>query len=209
MPAAVGLVIGYGLFTTLCFGYWKIANPRHNLLCSTVTFIIVPHNRRSTEITISRNTEYVIGHRDAPRVPKRVPGGILMSSPWPLLSFSLAFAIFRLSQYPLKQRKGTRTALMCVQINGRLTKIPILRNTENTIVAVIAKRNIIKTKSDVTESLKQRIMLLLGSPVAAPVPINRAISANHCRAILSMQLTVLAPVLCTIGFSERRPIVSV
>jgi hypothetical protein len=98
---------------------------------------------------------------------------------------------------------------MCVQINGRLTKIPILRNTENTIVAVIAKRNIIKTKSDVTESLKQRIMLLLGSPVAAPVPINRAISANHCRAILSMQLTVLAPVLCTIGFSERRPIVSV
>jgi hypothetical protein len=57
MPAAVGPVIDYGLLTALGLGYRKIANLGHYLLCSMVVFIIMPHNGRSTKITILRNTE--------------------------------------------------------------------------------------------------------------------------------------------------------
>ncbi len=87
-------------------------------------------------------------HENTPEIPKQTLGGILVSSPWPLLALPLAFAVFWLSRYPLRQGKGTGTVLMCVQINERSTRIPILRNKENIILAVIIKRNTIRTKSD-------------------------------------------------------------
>ncbi len=71
MPATVWLVICHGLFTTLGFRYREIASICHNSLRSMGAFIIISHNRRSTKIPISRNTENIILTGTIRETPRR------------------------------------------------------------------------------------------------------------------------------------------
>jgi hypothetical protein len=123
VPAAIWPAIGYWLLAALILGYRKITNLCHCLLCSVVVLVIVPHNRRSTKITILVRHEkyYFDRHYKRETVKMRLNAPRLLASPGVFL-FSDVFAM------PVPGLRTSRPnygrAIISVQ---PLSPVPLLR----------------------------------------------------------------------------------